>query len=121
MATNPGIQSRARAEVLSILGSRTPGSASDIDSSSLPYFNACLREVLRLNTPITSGVPRVCSNPVRLGDYAIPAHTSYIYNVFVIHHTETIWNDPFAFRPERYLTESGGRIPEAWSELGSCF
>jgi cytochrome P450 len=117
-AIHPSIQARARTEVLAALGDRDPVEAADLKDT--PYVLACIREALRLNTPIVSGVPRACAGDARLGNYAIPARTTLIVNVWAIHHSEREWEDPFAFRPERWLNADGkevSKMPDQWSEL----
>ena len=34
-----------------------------------------------------------------------------IFNLWSMHHTEAVWDDPFTFMPQRYLDATGDIIP----------
>jgi cytochrome P450 len=105
LAVSPEYQQRARAEVLSVIGPARDPTVADLND--MPLIHACVREVLRINTPVTSSVPRTCKHPIRLGQYVIPQNTSIIPNSYVWHHATREWPDPYAFKPERWLEENG--------------
>jgi cytochrome P450 len=49
--------------------------------------------------------------------YHIPAGTTVVPGTWAIHHDETIYPDPFAFRPKRFLREDGEKLrPELLNE-----
>lgn len=73
---------------------------------------ACVREALRLNTPIAYVVPRIASVPVQVGRYVIPANVSIILNIYAIHHNDRYWPRAFEFEPDRFLKESA--VGAAW-------
>jgi cytochrome P450 len=105
LAASPEYQDRARAEVLSVLGPIRDPTLADLND--MPFVHACVREVLRINTPVTSSVPRTCKSPVRLGQYAIPANTGVMPNSYVWHHAASEWPDAYVFSPERWFDEKG--------------
>jgi cytochrome P450 len=119
-AIHPGIQAAAREETLRILGPTSDPSVDTLSAASLPYLNACIREALRINTPISYIVPRVTAQDVTLGKYYIPSNTSLIYNIYAVHHRNDVWGDPNTFRPNRFLenTESS-IIKDAWVAFAS--
>ncbi|SJL17001.1 uncharacterized protein ARMOST_20541 [Armillaria ostoyae] len=112
LARRPDIQQRARAEVLDVLGDDLDPTVDQLSGISLPYLTACIREALRINTPISYVVPRQANQPVQLGKYAIPAHTSLIVNIYAIHHDGRRWASPDSFIPERFLEH--GRQKSGW-------
>ncbi|KAI0029801.1 cytochrome P450 [Vararia minispora EC-137] len=101
LAKHPDIQNRARCEVLGVLGK--DGQPTLESQHAMPYLAACIREALRINTPISYLVPRAASSATQLGRYLIPAHTSIVLNLYAIHHSEHNWTDPFTFSPDRFL------------------
>ncbi|CAK5269981.1 unnamed protein product [Mycena citricolor] len=105
LATHPEIQKRARDEVLSVIGSKGELTAENLGANSLPFLNACIREALRINTPISYIVPRMSSADGQLGRYGIPAGTSLTINIYAIHHDEHNWENPHSFRPGRFEKE----------------
>ncbi|KAJ6567499.1 cytochrome P450 [Mycena sp. CBHHK59/15] len=102
LATNPVTQRRAREEIASVIGPTADFTAENLGANSLPFLNACIRESLRINTPISYVVPRMSTADAQLGRYAIPAGTSLTVDIYAIHHTASFWEDPHVFRPERF-------------------
>jgi len=49
-----------------------------------------------------------------IGQYQIPAGTRVIVPIIAIHHNEDLWQEPFAFRPERF----DAPLPHAYAWLG---
>ncbi|KAH7929246.1 cytochrome P450 [Leucogyrophana mollusca] len=105
LAVNQHMQHRVREEVLSTLGPTADPSLSTLSPQSLPYLNACIREVLRINPPASYITPRISSEGVTLGKYYVPAGTLLICNIFAVHHSDAVWGDPDIFRPERFLDD----------------
>ncbi|KAJ7471054.1 cytochrome P450 [Mycena latifolia] len=106
LATHPDIQRRAREEIATVIGPKADFTAENLGANSLPFLNACIREALRINTPISYVVPRMAAADAQLGKYAIPAGTSLTVDIYAIHHTETSWEDPHSFRPDRFEKNS---------------
>jgi cytochrome P450 len=105
LATHPDIQRRAREEIGAVVG-KADFTAENLGANSLPFLNACIRESLRINTPISYVVPRMSTADAQLGKYAIPAGASITVDIYAIHHDETFWKEPHAFKPERFEQES---------------
>jgi cytochrome P450 len=121
LATHPEIQAAAREEVLRVVGPTADPSVTSLSASSLPYVNACIREALRINTPVSYIVPRTTTDGVTLGKYYIPPNTSLIYNIYAVHHRDDVWGDPHVFRPNRFLeqTEKSPILKDAWVAFAS--
>lgn len=114
LAKYPHIQERARKEVLEVLGETTDPTFENVQQ--MHYLMACVREGLRINTPIQYVVPRVSASAVSLGQYVIPANTSIILNIHAIHHSEVNWPEPFKFDPDRFPKGFNGGA--AWVPFG---
>jgi cytochrome P450 len=70
----------------------------------LPYLNAVVNETLRITIGISSRTVRKSRNvPVRYKDWVIPAGAYFSMTTYYTHTNPTIWEDPHAFRPERWL------------------
>ena len=78
--------------------------------ASLPYLNAVLEETLRAMPPIAFGLPRISPGEYVDGHF-VPAGAAVSAGHFVIVHNESEWEDPYAFRPERWLAEGGAPRP----------
>lgn len=104
LAANLNIQQIAHDELMRVVGpNRTP--VFD-DIKDLPYVHACVKEVLRLcPTPIW-GIKHYADADVTYKDYTIPKGTVLLANTSFIHYDPERYDEPFAFRPERYLNHS---------------
>jgi cytochrome P450 len=100
----PEIQAKARAEVLAALGPTVHPTLTN-----LPYTNGCIREALRINTPICYIVSRASNEACTLGKYVIPANMSLVLNIYAVHHNVGVYPDPPVFLPERFL-ENGSAL-----------
>jgi cytochrome P450 len=80
------------------------------------YADAVVKEVLRL-CPAVPLVMRGLVAPTQLGGYTIPADTIVAPCIYLIHHDESIYPNPYSFAPERFLA----REPEnyTWLPFGS--
>jgi len=74
--------------------------------SSLSYLTACIEETLRLCPPKPSSLPRdVLSGGINIDGQHIPQGITLGTPVYVLHHDETIYPDPWSFRPERWIVD----------------
>ncbi len=97
LAHHPEVQERARAEI------RSNGEvAHEQDSRPPTYLTAVLNESLRLYPPAWF-IGRVARQDMRLGAVEISAGTRLICSPYILHRMPSVWSDPEAFRPERFL------------------
>ncbi|XP_043707176.1 cytochrome P450 78A5-like [Telopea speciosissima] len=104
MVLHPDIQAKAQKEIdIQISKNRH---VRDSDILNLPYLQAIVKEVLRLHPPgpLLSWA-RLATHDVHVGKFFVPAGTTAMVNMWAITHDGSIWNDPWAFRPERFLEE----------------
>jgi cytochrome P450 len=52
----------------------------------------------------------------RFGDYRVPAGSTMLISILLLHHREDIYPEPFAFRPERFLGVKPGTY--TWIPFG---
>ncbi|KAL1661014.1 cytochrome P450 [Schizophyllum commune] len=109
MASNPHVQSRAQAELDSVVGTdRLPTMA---DRSALPYVNTLVSEVLRSHVVVPTGAPhRVTEDDVYEG-YLIPKGSLIMPVLWSMLHDERTYRHPMEFWPDRFLATEG-RPPE---------
>lgn len=87
------------AEVDRVLGGGPPQAA---DVSRLPYASAVFAEALRLFPPAPAFARRPLRN-VELGGFDIAAGTSVYVSAYVTQRSARYFDDPQAFRPERWF------------------
>ena len=68
---------------------------------SLSYTRAVFREAMRLYPPITF-IPRVATEPTRLGGYRVKRGAMLMISPWVIHRHEAHWPKPHVFEPQRF-------------------
>ncbi|KAI3519037.1 hypothetical protein L1887_08013 [Cichorium endivia] len=92
-------QSRAREEVLNILGDKK----MDLDGlNHLKVVNMILLEVLRLYPPVV-GLARIVDKDITLGDFSLPSGIQIGLPIMLMHYDEKNWgSDVKKFNPDRF-------------------
>ncbi|CAO2148860.1 unnamed protein product [Urochloa humidicola] len=103
IALHPDIQSKAHKEIDEVVGSRP---ITDSDISNLHFLQCIVKETLRMHPPgpLLSWA-RLAVRDAQVGKHVVPAGTTAMVNMWAISHDETIWGDPWVFRPERFMEE----------------
>lgn len=101
---NPSVLSKLTTEIRSSFGR-----LADIQNptlGTLTYLSACIDETLRLCPPKASTLPReVLSGGIELDGQHIPKGVSVGTPVYVLHHDETIYPQPWSYSPERWIAD----------------
>jgi cytochrome P450 len=66
------------------------------------YLEAVVQETLRVRSPILDA-PRTATEPIELGGYTVPTGLVVSAMCAVTQRNPAVWEDPFAFKPERFL------------------
>ena len=107
LSQHPEVEARLHAELDLVLGDRPPTVA---DLPRLKYTESVVNETLRVY-PTVWVIGREAVEPVELGGYQIPAGTTVFMPQWVIHRDGRWFDDPLAFRPERWSDGMMQRIP----------
>ncbi|WP_336343990.1 cytochrome P450 [Halalkalicoccus ordinarius] len=108
LARHPAVGERLRAELDDVLDGRVPTMA---DLPDLEYTERVVKEAMRLYPPVPA-IPRETTSEIDLGGYSLPEGALVIASQWVIHHDERFYDDPYAFRPERWSEGFEERLPE---------
>jgi len=98
LARHPEVARRWRRELDEVLGGRLPEWQ---DLERLTYLHQILNESMRLYPPVYT-LGRECIEDDELDGYSIRSGTVLLLSVFGIHRDPKWWQDPEAFRPERF-------------------
>nr|WCR39965.1 ferruginol synthase CYP1 [Scutellaria barbata] len=92
---------KAKDELKSVIGEKKQVEESDM--AKLPYFQAVIKEVLRLHPAAPLLVPRKSDYDVQVSGYVIPKDAQIFVNVWAFSRDESVWSNPDSFEPERFL------------------
>ncbi|KAH6995439.1 O-methylsterigmatocystin oxidoreductase [Ilyonectria destructans] len=101
LAANPSVQESAHEELTAVVGEEQ--SPIFADEGELPYIRAMVKEILRLRPVTRFGPPHYTTADIKYKDYFIPKNTVLSVAHYVVHFDPTRYDDPFAFKPERFL------------------
>ena len=104
LANNPDIQSKIHKEINQVVGKEQVICLKDRER--LPYLEAFTWEMQRFKTLVLFS-PHFTRVDTKLGGYDIPANTFIYPNTMGIHLDSDIFDQPTAFRPERFLDSEG--------------
>ena len=102
LAQHPDVERRLTEELDTVLDGRQP---TFEDLPQLEYTEKVLKEAMRIYPPVPT-VPREPTEATTLGGYRIPAGATVGASQWVIHRDERFWDDPQAFCPKRFDSES---------------
>lgn len=108
LGENPEAEARLLGELDSVLGDR-PATLRDL--SRLPYLDWVIKESLRLYPP-AYGVVREALNDCEIGGYLIPKGSTVAMFQWVVHRDPRFFDDPDAFRPDRWSHGLAERLPK---------
>ncbi|KII85530.1 hypothetical protein PLICRDRAFT_178586 [Plicaturopsis crispa FD-325 SS-3] len=103
MASHPAVQRKAQAELDAVVGTgRLPDFS---DRSALPYISALLKEIMRWQPVTPLAAAHRCMVNDEYEGYFIPKGSIVIGNTWAILHDPSVYPDPEAFKPERFLKD----------------
>lgn len=98
LAKNPDVVTKLQAELREVLGDRD---ATAADMRSLKYTRHIVDEAMRLYPPAWA-IGREVKEPIELGGYLLPKKTQIFMMPWVTQRDGRFFEDPLAFRPERW-------------------
>jgi len=99
LSENPQAEGKLHEELAGVLRGAPAGVA---DLERLPYLHAVVSESLRLYPPAYM-LARANIAPVSVGEYEIPEGTTILSSQWVTHRDARYFEQPEAFRPERWM------------------
>ncbi|KLO09746.1 cytochrome P450 [Schizopora paradoxa] len=119
MTLFPETQKRAQDELDNVVDDGRLPKLSD--RPRLPYCEALLKEVIRWQPTLPMGIAHATKTDDIYAGYRIPAKTPVIPNVYAMLHDPDEYPQPEKFNPERFLPESGKRLPRDPSKIAFGF
>jgi cytochrome P450 len=107
LSQRPDAWERMKAEVADTLQGRRPNFE---DVAQLPYTRAVVDEALRMYPPAYLQGRQAVSD-VTIGGQHIERGVTLLMSQWVIHHDPRYFDEPWTFRPERWLDGLASRLP----------
>ncbi|KAG4906331.1 hypothetical protein JHK82_054967 [Glycine max] len=105
----PHVQEKVVDEIRSVLGERVreENEVKEEDLQKLPYLKAVILEGLRRHPPGHFVLPHAVTEDVVFNDYLVPKNGTVNFMVAEMGWDPKVWEDPMAFKPERFMNEEG--------------
>jgi cytochrome P450 len=110
LARHPWIAERIVAEQRVVLRDGAPN-AAQLMSGELTELEMTLDETLRKYPPAWIG-PRKSVEAFEFEGHTVPANAYVDYSSWASHHLPDVFEEPEAFRPERFTSEAKGALPK---------
>ena len=101
LVANPDKMERLQDELTRVIGNTRSVDISDLPD--LPYLFAVIKEAMRMHPVVPLLVPHKLTETCELNGYEVIAGTQAYINMWAIGHDPNVWDDPWQFRPERFL------------------
>ena len=112
LGSAPEVEARLHEEIDRVLGDKglSPRIPTVEDVPKLEWTRAIVSESMRLYPPAWTMGRRVIE-PHTIGGHTIEKGALVIFSQYVVHRDPRWWDEPDAFRPERWLVEPASRSP----------
>ncbi|KAJ6322282.1 hypothetical protein OIU77_012201 [Salix suchowensis] len=105
----PKIQDKLFMEIKGVVGNGDQEEVSESDLRRMPYLKAVILEGLRRHPPARLLVPHAVREDVVFNnEYLIPENAAINFLVAELGWDPKVWEDPLAFKPERFLNHDNG-------------
>jgi cytochrome P450 len=107
LAEHPDVDARLAEELRAVLGGRTPAVS---DLPNLRYAEMVITEAMRLYPPAYA-LGRQAVRATEVAGHAVPPGTIVILPTCIVHRDARWFEEPEAFRPERWAGDLARRLP----------
>jgi cytochrome P450 len=88
----------------------------ELDDPEGAYVTAAIQETMRHRPVLPNAAPRLVKKPIEVGGRTYEPGVALIANTYLLHHDPAIYEDPYEFRPERFLDNAPGTY--TWIPFG---
>lgn len=96
---------------------RHPHVVDELRSEADAYLTATIQEILRARPVLPNAAPRLVKKQVEIAGWTYEAGSACLLaNSYLVHHDPAVYDDPYSFRPERFVDEAPGTY--TWIPFG---
>ncbi|KAB1205283.1 Cytochrome P450 89A2 [Morella rubra] len=111
------VRERLLVEIKGVIGEGAK-EVKDEDLSKMPYLKAVVLEGLRRHPPEHLVLPHAVTEDTVLEGYLVPKNATVNFLVAEMAWDPKVWEDPLAFKPERFLSHAGDRGGDIFDIMG---
>ncbi|XP_061122567.1 cytochrome P450 4F3 [Syngnathus typhle] len=120
LARHTHCQEKCRKEVLELTQERQGRGIEWDDLSKLPFTTMCIREALRLHSPVQAVTRRYTQDVPLPGNRTVPKGAICLVSIYGTHHNPAVWTNPHEFDPQRFeAINQEGRSSHAFIPFSS--
>ncbi|XP_013421006.1 cytochrome P450 2D14-like [Lingula anatina] len=105
MVNHPDVQKKVQQDIDQVIGQGRVAKMED--KASMSFTEATILEVFRMSTVAPLGGPHATSEATTLAGYTIPKGTIILGDLYRVLHDKNNFEDPYNFKPERWLDGDG--------------
>ncbi|CAL1598430.1 unnamed protein product [Knipowitschia caucasica] len=102
LARHSHYQEQCREEVVELLRERDGQEIKWGDLSSLPFTTMCIKESLRLHSPVQAVTRKYTQDMTLPGNRIVPKGVICLVSIYGTHHNPIVWSNPQEFDPMRF-------------------
>ncbi|KAM9333924.1 cytochrome P450 4F3 [Symphorus nematophorus] len=102
LARHDHYQEKCRQEVKDLMQGRDRHEIEWEDLSNLPFTTMCIRESLRLHSPVQAVTRRYTEDMALPGHCTVPQGVICLVSIYGTHHNPDVWTNPHEFDPQRF-------------------
>uniref|UniRef100_A0A096LVW6 aromatase n=2 Tax=Poecilia formosa TaxID=48698 RepID=A0A096LVW6_POEFO len=102
LARHPHYQEKCRQEVMELMQGRDGHEIEWEDLSNLPFTTMCIKESLRLHSPVQAVTRKYTQDVALPGDLTVPQGVICLVSLYGTHHNPEVWTNPHEFDPLRF-------------------
>uniref|UniRef100_A0A8C5EDN4 Leukotriene-B(4) omega-hydroxylase 2-like n=1 Tax=Gouania willdenowi TaxID=441366 RepID=A0A8C5EDN4_GOUWI len=102
LARHQNFQETCRQEVMDVMQGRDGDDIKWEDLSCLPFTTMCIKESLRLHSPVQAVTRRYTQDVTLPGNRVVPQGVISLVSIYGTHHNPAVWTNPDEFNPLRF-------------------
>ncbi|XP_074520837.1 cytochrome P450 4F3 [Halichoeres trimaculatus] len=120
LARHEHYQEKCRQEVMDLMEGKEREDIEWEDLSNLPFTTMCIRESLRLHSPVQAVTRKYTQDMALPGDRTVPKGVICLVSIYGTHHNPAVWRNPHEFHPLRFEpTNTAERASHAFIPFSS--
>ncbi|XP_062237024.1 cytochrome P450 4F3 [Platichthys flesus] len=120
LARHADYQEQCRQEVVEVMRGRDGRGLEWEDLSNLSFTTMCIRESLRLHSPVQAVTRKYTQDMELPGGRTVPEGAICLVSIYGTHHNPSVWTDPHEFNPLRFdPSNAKGRASHAFIPFSS--